>query len=62
MTTPEKLEEVLRDFICECERHDDSDEKCTDCIYWDICARFYTPHCECPDEWTLYDKVSPIPS
>lgn len=28
----------------------------------DLVIDFITPHCDCPDEWTIYDKVSPLPS
>lgn len=59
MTTPVQLEIALRDFIYECDRHEGN---CDDCVYWNLCTRFYTPHCDCPAEWTLYDKVSPLPS
>ena len=47
MTTPEQLEIALRDFIYECDRHEGN---CDDCIYWNLCTRFYTPHCDCPAE------------
>ena len=59
MTTPEQLEIALRDFIYECNQHE---ENCDDCIYRLFCCRFYTPQCDCPSEWTVYDKANPIPS
>lgn len=59
MTTPNELEIVLQDFISECNRHE---ENCDGCIYRLLCCRFYTPQCDCPSEWTIYEKVSKIPS
>ena len=62
MTTPEQLEIALRDFIYQCGKRYENELGCDDCIYWNFWTRFYTPHCDCPDEWTIYDKVSPLPS
>ena len=59
MTTPEQLEATLQDFINECARHEES---CDDCIYRLFCCRFYTPQCDCPSEWTIYDEANPMPS
>lgn len=50
MTTPEQLEIALRDFIYQCGKRYENELGCDDCIYWNFCARFYTPHCDCPDE------------
>lgn len=48
MTTPEQLEAVIKDFIYECEKQSETSDNCDDCMYHDFCARFYTPHCDCP--------------
>lgn len=50
MTTPEQLEAVIKDFIYECEKQNETSDSCGECMYYDFCARFYTPHCDCPDE------------
>lgn len=62
MVTEEQLEAVIKDFIYECEKQNETSDSCGECMYYDFCARFYTPHCDCPDEWTIYEKVSKIPS
>ena len=58
MTSPKDLEVALLDFINVCTTNEDS---CDDCMYREFCIRFYTPHCDSPNEWEILEKSGGIP-
>lgn len=51
---PEEVQKKLK----ACTTNEDS---CDDCMYREFCIRFYTPHCDSPNEWEILEKSGGIP-